>query len=217
MPLPPPPPPPPRASPFDPFAACGASPPAHVAPSFYMYDGPTFFWGERLAACYTRKNGRPPWSVTRGAPLSSRRRNATAGARRRGRRPLQYGIWRLRIGGVARGRGVGGNGEAAAALSLLAGGGSSRVGPSSSSSSSSSAPTTAEAGPAPHADLSHSLWLHAALRNHRRRVLEPEGAGLACGARVRLALRGDGQLRGHQPRRSHEGRRRRARRVQGLC
>ena len=33
-------------------------------------------------------------------------------------------------------------------------------------------------GPAPHADLTHSLWLHTALLSHRRRLMEPRGAAL---------------------------------------
>ena len=31
----------------NPMAACGAPPPSRVPPTFYMYDGPEFMWGER--------------------------------------------------------------------------------------------------------------------------------------------------------------------------
>jgi len=35
-----------------------------------------------------------------------------------------------------------------------------------------------EAGPAPQADLSHSLWLHSSLARHRHRTRDPSGAAL---------------------------------------
>lgn len=92
-----------------PTATCG-KPPSRVVPSFYMYDGPAFAWAERLAACYEKRTGRPPWAM----PAAPQRN----GSRYTG------------------------------------------------------------SGNAPHADLSHSLWLHTALATHRKRRREGEGAAL---------------------------------------
>lgn len=92
-----------------PAEQCGSSVRSHVPPTFYMYDGPEFMWGERLAACYTARNGHPPWA------MATAFRNNTG--------------W-------------------------------------------------TEAGPAPQADLSHSLWLHASLVRHRHRTKDPSAAAL---------------------------------------
>ena len=40
------------------------------------------------------------------------------------------------------------------------------------------AAANSQAGPAPNADLSHALWMHAALRNNKHRVQEGETASL---------------------------------------
>lgn len=80
-----------------PQVSCAAAP-LRIPPTFYMYEGPTFSWAERLVACYTEKHHHPPWALPTG--------NASL----------------------------------------------------------------AELGPAPPVDLSHSLWLHAALTSHRRRT-----------------------------------------------
>ena len=92
-----------------PAEACGAPPPRRVTPTFYMYDGPEFMWGDRLTRCYLEKNGRTPWAM----PVS-----------------IRYNA------------------------------------------------SYTETGPAPSADLSHSLWLHASLAAHRHRLREPEHAAL---------------------------------------
>ena len=56
---------------FNPFAACGTSPPAHMAPGFYMYAGPTFEWGARLAACCLLYTSPSPRDRTRSRMPSS--------------------------------------------------------------------------------------------------------------------------------------------------
>jgi len=43
---------------------------------------------------------------------------------------------------------------------------------------SASSPALTESGPAPHADLSHALWLHASLRSNKHRLSDGDGAAL---------------------------------------
>lgn len=88
---------------------CGTPTPRRVPPNFYMYDGPTFMWGQRLAACYAAKNGHAPWAM----PTTFHNNSGYT-----------------------------------------------------------------ESGPAPQADLSHSLWLHASLASHRHRLKQPDEAHL---------------------------------------
>ncbi|KOO22078.1 hypothetical protein Ctob_002691 [Chrysochromulina tobinii] len=48
-----------------PAETCRSSLARRMPPKFYMYDGPEFLWGERLAACYHRKYGHAPWAMAK--------------------------------------------------------------------------------------------------------------------------------------------------------
>lgn len=169
-----------------PLQACGPPTP-RVPPSFYMYDGPEFMWGERLAACYATKFGRSPWSMPtlgeRGMPVRrSNSSDAAAGD------SIFLPAAAVRASGATLLGGGGGGGAfspASAGGSRIGpvpplGGGLGAAAPPPGAGGGGGKGTVFGAGsaPAPHADLSHALWLHSALSGHRRRVREPDGAAL---------------------------------------
>ena len=151
-----------------PGLACGGPAP-RLSPKFYLYDGPAFMWGERLVACYRAKNKQWPWAMAAPphAPVGR------GGSARNATQRSFFGTDAFLPAGSQLAAQVG-------VSSLLAAAGTAGGAPTPTPSSPSSSPATvlSESGPAPHADLSHALWLHAALRGNKHRMSEGDSAAL---------------------------------------